>query len=186
MASLLLAISSVAVALGFTCLATFTCRVFRPDSRAARATAVLASALLLVTGVWDSIDALVSAEPNLRSLVTTQSVIHGTTVLCVYIWAATESLRYRAMMKRRLRLGLADPIVVNRLLLWGLTSVIVTAGILLNGVAAFRGVSIVESPMVLLGSSTTGLCQAVLLMLAFVPPRAYLAWVRGSVAAAPA
>jgi hypothetical protein len=81
---------------------------------------------------------------------------------------------------------MADPVVCNRLLLWGLMGVIVSAGVLLNVVAGVRGVSIVESSAVLLASSTTGLSQTVLLVLAFAPPRSYLAWVRGTAAAQPA
>ena len=45
-----------------------------------------------------------------------------TSALCTanLLWGAVESLRYYALMRRRLRLGLADPLVTNRFLLWGL------------------------------------------------------------------
>ena len=36
------------------------------------------------------------------------------------LWGAAESLRYFSMMRRRAKLGLADPLVTNRFLLWGL------------------------------------------------------------------
>src|SRR5262249_16178730 len=35
------------------------------------------------------------------------------------VWMSVESFRYGAMLRRRLRLGLADPLVANRFLLWG-------------------------------------------------------------------
>ena len=38
------------------------------------------------------------------------------------IWATVEGLRYHRVMKKRLALGLADPVVTNRFLLWGLGS----------------------------------------------------------------
>ena len=81
-------------------------------------------------------------------------------------------------MRRRLRLGLADPVVVNRFLLWATMALAVFTGIVLNTVALAMHVDILKSPLVLFGSSCTGLTQAVMLFLAFLPPRAYLAWVR--------
>jgi hypothetical protein len=35
-------------------------------------------------------------------------------------WTAIESLRYYGLMRRRVPLGLADPLVANRFLLWGM------------------------------------------------------------------
>lgn len=185
-ADLLLALSSLAVAVGFICLVAFTRRVFRPDSHYGRAAAVAITAALLASGIWDAVDALFGSEPHRASDTTPPMLIACGAVLCTYLWTGCESLRYRAILVRRIRLGLADPVIGNRLLLWGPLSFMVTAGILLNLVAGLRGVNTVESPAVLLGSSATGLCQAVMLVLAFGPPRAYLAWVRGSAEPAPA
>lgn len=181
----LLALSSLAVAVGFTCLLVFTYRVFRPRSRAGRAAAGVGSAILLATGFWDAVASL-QGTATAANVLTPQSMIHGATVACAYLWASVESLRYRAILQRRARVGLGDPVVCNRLLLWGLTGVAVTLGIVLNFGAAMAGVSMVESPLVLLGSSVTGVCQTGLLLLAFAPPRAYLSWVRGAMATQPA
>lgn len=186
-ANRLLASSSLAVAVGFSCLMVFTWRVFRRNSAWGRAAALTGSGVLVGTAVWDAIYVLSHAGSHLAGgEVTPQSVIHAFTVMGAYLWASWESLHYRGMLKRRLRLGMADPVVCNRLLLWGLMGLAVSAGILLNVGAGVLGVSIVENPLVLLGSSTTGMTQTILLVLAFAPPRAYLGWVRGSVAAAPA
>jgi len=38
------------------------------------------------------------------------------------VWLTVESLRYYRMLRRREALGLADPVVVNRFLLWGIFS----------------------------------------------------------------
>jgi hypothetical protein len=81
-------------------------------------------------------------------------------------------------MRRRVRLGLADPAVCDRFLLWGLMALFVTVGVLLNSVALALRIEVLGSPWILLASSSTGLAQAVLLVLAFAPPSAYLAWVR--------
>jgi hypothetical protein len=175
----LLAVSALSVALGFTCLLAFTWGVFRPHSGWARAVTAMGSLSLLGTGLWDALESTFGAVPNLASDVTPQSLIHAVTVIAAYLWTAWEALRYRGMLSRRVQLGMADPVVSNRLLLWGLMSLIVSAGILLNVVAGIRGVNIVESPAILLGSSATGISQTVLLVLVFAPPRAYRDWVRG-------
>jgi hypothetical protein len=58
-----------------------------------------------------------------------------------------------------------------------------TTGVVLNTGALALHVDMLD-PWVLLLSSITGLVQTVFLVLAFVPPRAYLGWVRARAAAA--
>lgn len=41
------------------------------------------------------------------------------------VWLTVESLRYWSLARRRVRLGLADPLVTNRFALWGLWSLTV-------------------------------------------------------------
>ena len=138
---------------------------------------------LLANAGWRCFDALTQAEIRIGSEVVGQSLLQTTPVMVAYLWTAWESLRYHGLMRRRVRLGLADVVVSDRFLLWGLMALFVTAGVLLNTVALALQVEILESPWILLGSSVTGLAQAVLLVLAFLPPRFYLSWVRGRAAA---
>jgi hypothetical protein len=174
----LFVVSTLAVNAGFALLFAFTWRVFRPGAPWARGLAGAGVLCLLVNAglrVWDG---LTQQQIRIAAEVVGESVLQTTPVMAAYLWTAWESLRYHALMRRRVRLGLADAAVSDRFLLWGLTALAVTAGVLLNTVALALQVSIFESPWVLLGSSATGLAQAVLLVLAFAPPRAYLAWVR--------
>jgi hypothetical protein len=178
----LMGISSLAVGAGFSCLIAFTWRVFRRESQRARAGALAGIAVLMATGGWDAFDRVVLASGRGAADPTAASLTHAATVIGAYVWTAYESLRYHAIMKRRERLGMADPVVCNRLLLWGLMGVIVSIGVSINVAAGIAGVSILENAPVLLASSASGLAQTVLLVLAFAPPRAYLAWVRGAAA----
>jgi hypothetical protein len=82
------------------------------------------------------------------------------------------------MMRRRLRIGLGDAVVCDRFMLFGLMASSATAGCLLNVVAMWRGIEILESPGIQLAGSFSGLVQAGVLVLAFAPPRSYLDWVR--------
>ena len=176
-------ISTLAVNAGFALLFAFTWRVFRAQDGWARALAGAGMLALLANAGWRCFDALTQAEIRIGSEVVGQSLLQTTPVMVAYLWTAWESLRYHGLMRRRVRLGLADVVVSDRFLLWGLMALFVAAGVLLNTVALALQVEILESPWILLGSSVTGLAQAVLLVLAFLPPRFYLSWVRGRAAA---
>ena len=76
-----------------------------------------------------------------------ESLIQTTTVMAAYLWTAWEALRYHGLMRRRVRIGLADPAVSDRFLLWGLMSLFVTAGVLLNTVAIALRIEILEHPV---------------------------------------
>ena len=81
-------------------------------------------------------------------------------------------------MRRRVRLGIGDPAVCDRFLLCGGMALCATSGIVLNAVAIAFGVDTYNDAGVLIASSATGLGQAVLMVLAFAPPRSYVAWVQ--------
>jgi hypothetical protein len=94
-----------------------------------------------------------------------------------FAWASWEALRYSRMLRRRAPLGLADPVVVNRISLWGVASGLIGFLFLLNPVAkAIAGVA-PENLRLLLLQSLVGVVVAVCVALAFFPPRAYLRWI---------
>jgi hypothetical protein len=176
-------VSQLAIAVGFSFLFAFTWRVFRPQATWAW---MLAAAGLLV-GLAKALDTAVHlyrhGAIDITDIPLTDMLWETLPVLVGYMWTAFESLRYHAAMRRRVKLGLADVTVSNRFLLWGLMALIATAGVALNiGAMALR--VDVQNPGLLLASSVTGLGQALFLFLAFGPPRAYLAWVRGRAVAA--
>lgn len=181
-----LAASYVAIAVGFSLLFVFTWLVFRPQAAWARVLAaagvitVLGKALhgCIQVNAHGAID--VMEEPLGGILLQTGPII------VAYTWTALESLRYYAAMRRRVRLGLADVAVCDRFLLWGLMALAATSGVVLNTAAAALRVDTLGSPWVLLLSTCTGLGQAVFLVLAFLPPRSYLSWVRARAAASAA
>ena len=77
-----------------------------------------------------------------------------------------------------MRFGLGDVVVCDRFMLFGVMGLSATAGCLMNIVAMWMGISILENPWIQLAGSFTGLVQAGVLVLAFAPPRSYLDWVR--------
>ena len=98
-------------------------------------------------------------------------------------WVAFEPLRYYALLRRRVRLGLVEPIVADRMLLWGIGSVarasLVLAGPLASRYLATLGETerLSAGALVLVSSSLLGLVTSSTYWLAFQPPRAYLKWV---------
>lgn len=174
----LFVVSNFGTNAGFALLFVFTWRVFRAREIWARALAGAGVTLLMLNLVLRVHDALTQAQLRVGSEAVAQSLLQAGPVCVAYLWTAWESFHYYARMQRRVRLGLADPAVCNRFLLWGSMAVAVFVGVGLNTVAIALHVNILASPWVLFASSCTGLTQAILLFLAFLPPRAYLAWVR--------
>ena len=159
-----------AISLGAFLIALFSQRVFRPDGWLPR-TALLALAAWLLLGVAGSWSLHVRGEtegagawlghwgPNLG-------------MLLAYGWASAEPSRYAALMRRRARLGLGDPLVANRMVLWGAGTGAIAAVALLHLVAQLLGHY--ELPASLLGVvSSLVLVTALTEWLAFFPPRAY-------------
>jgi hypothetical protein len=89
-----------------------------------------------------------------------------------FAWNGAESFLLYAQLRRRLALGLADPAVVNRVLMWG-------AGTLCAFAMTVHGIvlRVVVGPTPADGhrvvSSLFGLVAAVAIWLAFFPPAAY-------------
>lgn len=93
-------------------------------------------------------------------------------------WTAAEAVRYHGLMRRRMALGLADPVVTNRFLVWGVGSA-ACAGLSLSLVVCSAiGLNLVVHPVPILLLSVCGLTAAICWMLSFLPPAAYLDWVR--------
>jgi hypothetical protein len=104
-------------------------------------------------------------------------------MLTCNVWVAFEPCLYYAQLRRRVRLGLCEPIVADRVLLWGIGSV-ARAILVLAGPISARHMSTLtdteklsHGAVVLVMSSLLGLVTAGTYWLAFQPPRAYLRWV---------
>jgi hypothetical protein len=154
----------------------FTRKVFRPGSRLARA-GVWA---LTAAGGGSGLAVLVSV-PETLGLVTAgmRLGIAGLSVVFALgmAWTAWESLHYHLQLRRRLALGLADPVVANRFLLWGggcggacLASLAMVA-------CAAAGLQVAVHPVPLLTTAASGTGIAICWYLAFLPPERYLRWI---------
>jgi len=159
------------------CLLAFWQRVYHPDRIAARRTFLVGSVFLVVClfclMLTHSAGAKAAANPWYLPGLVGQGVAYA-----LNGWAST---RYWQMLRRRLSLGLVDPIVVNRILLWSAAAWAITLQYLYSTIRmAMTGESSVTGFGVALVSSL-GLVAAGTMLLAFFPPRSYLLWLeRGS------
>jgi len=99
-------------------------------------------------------------------------------VAAAYGWMAFEAVRYGLLMRRRLALGLDDPIVVHQFLLWGLASAsVVLINLLVIAVVAGTGRAAETIAWAHAGVALLGLMGAAALWSAFFTPGFYRAWV---------
>jgi hypothetical protein len=170
-------IGSFVVATGFAGFYVFTWRVFRPDSRWAAALSMLgAGAALVATAatVWLAIG--IESSDEKFSVVRGWEILLFTSAATGFLWSAVEALRYHAMLRRRLALGLADGIVTNRVLLWGLTGASAGAALVILTLLRLADVNYMSAPVALFTAAACGLLGSLFLYLAFLPPAAYLRW----------
>jgi hypothetical protein len=178
-----LALSHVAIAVGFSLLFVFARRVFRPRAPWARALAGAGVLTLLATAVYLFVQVLRRGAIATADAPLSETLLQTVPLMVAYVWTASESLHYHRAMRRRVALGLADAVVSDRFLLWGVMALAATLGVVLNTGAIVLEVDSL-SPEVLLPSSVTGLTQTILLVLAFLPPRSYVERLRARAAAA--
>jgi hypothetical protein len=175
----LAAVSLLANGLGIGCFFLFTVSVFRPGALWAHTLAGAAIAAMAMSCV--GILAAVALAPD---DVSSFAVAYGWSatfqwicVLC-FGWMGVEGLGEWLRSRRRLALGLSDPVVSNRLLMWGLFGVSTTLLCLVLAAVQMSGQPTATSPVAQLGQALFGVVSSAAAGLAFFPPRAYLALLR--------
>jgi len=107
-------------AFGTIAMTIFTFHVFHRESSRARIFATLTIAAIAATSTHTILGGFASIENSYSVVATNFSRLIPTS------WAFYESLRYYRSMRRRQSLGLADPVVTNRFLLWSIWTGAVT------------------------------------------------------------
>jgi len=164
---------------GISLMFAFNWRVFRAGSRWAR-NAMPAVAVTMVTLALGLIR-VASQGGTLAELVPrTRPWAMGVVAMLVlcFAWGGFESLRYHRLLRRRRALGLADPVVTNRFLLWGVADW--AAVVLCLSVIGFlqMGRAVLVDPLALCTMALCGLVMSVTWYLTFFPPRVYLGLLR--------
>ncbi len=157
----------------------FVWRVFRPGSTLAKVFVGIVCPVVAVTALPSALPTL--DDPGLAMDGTALFVFwlgHGVRIACG-VWGTLEAGHYHLAMRRRLRLGLADPVVTNRIALWGAASlggvVIFASTAIANAGGSSMGAIMTAGQIVLI--STVTLAVAGCQWLAFFTPRWYRSWI---------
>ena len=174
-------IAEVLLVFGCSCFLFFTVTVFRPGVRWASWCAWLGTFGLTYAGAGTQRALMMYSDPA-------ESMAHGRlpgamfllVLALVWGWTALEGLRYYRMMRKRMALGLAEPVVTNRFLLWGMNGLTSVAWVGVSIIMFARGVNLAMSPLAVTTTSAGGLANAIFLLLIFMPPAPYTRWIERS------
>ena len=184
-------IKGIAVTLSSVALMAFVRKVFRPKDAWAQ---VLFWTLALTIGAVFIVAPLLSETTLAIRLA--WSALRG----CALFWAFAECTAYYRRMNRRVVLGLAEPVVANRFLLWSLwtggTAMLPLSGLVLR-ILTWAGLvtDYTQSREATLGAFVFAailfsslVVAAAGLWLSFFPPKFYKTWIerRASAASSPA
>jgi len=155
-----------AINCGITVVGVFTWRVFRPGLVGATVVATCTALLFLsFASDWVSGHFLGVRRPGF-SMTADYIGRFG-----IYVWASFETLRQSLLAHRRVRIGLTEPIVANRFLLWGISTVMATCiwGYSLWSELAQNS----DTSEFYFVTSVLGSSCALAIWLAFLPPQRY-------------
>ena len=179
MVALLVGAGYLATILGLIATLIFNYRVFRPGNR--RALAFVGLTIAAMGGGWVAYG-LSGNLGGARFEGAGLWVMMGG-ILAANLWVAFEPLVYRRQLLKRLQLGLTEPLVVDRFLLWGFGSLARTAMVVVGGTNSFleqqmgTTAPLVQSVVVMVFAAACGLFTAVAFWLTFFPTKRYALWV---------
>lgn len=106
------------------------------------------------------------------------------TASLVAIWGAAESFAYWGKLRRRLALGLADPVTIAQFRMWGVSfTFAAAAGFIVGAASVATNAPITGFPLALVAVQTCLVGTTGLTWLAFYPPQPFQAWLRARHAA---
>lgn len=169
----------LAYTVGCAVMVLFTWRVFRPDEGWARALVLGAVGVLGAAGALGMARAfLAPSAAELRDPQTAAFLLMEWVSVVGFVWTAVEAFRHHGRLRRQRALGLADPLVVNRVLLWGLVGLGGVAAAGAPVLAGLLGVNVATHAPTRLVCALGTLASSAFVQLAFLPPAGYLRWVR--------
>jgi hypothetical protein len=177
------ALGALSGALGMACVYAFVMIVFRPGVAWARALFALAVVGLAISSAG-SVMAIQSAPAAASSGVVLRH--WGAATIAVFTvafaWASLESGVQFASARKRVRIGITDPVVANRFLLWAISSA--TAFLLGVTLIGFQLDGSMGGALPSVLTMIVSIVSGATMYLAFLPPKAYLERVRAAAAAA--
>jgi hypothetical protein len=165
------------IVFGCSCFFFFNARVFRPKSMLAPAGAAVGSILFALSALEISRGHIALGHDALGLVSVRAASVTMLGVLgLAYAWTAFEGFRHNRMMRRRARVGLGDPVVANRFLLWAIAGSLQVLADAVSAWALHGGADITTDLGSVLATSLVGIVNSALLVLIFIPPPRYTRW----------
>jgi hypothetical protein len=160
---------------GVTLFVVFVVRVFRPEETWAKALAGMMLALLWGGVLWGG--AMGSFRYELDAVGRPAWWSEYAVIWTYAVWSMLEAYRYWGAMRRRVAIGLAEPLVANRFFLWGTSSLFTclatwTASIPYAYVSD-PGAAAAITPTVRIVTAIAGIGSVSCSLFAFLPPAWY-------------
>ena len=162
--------------------AAFTWTEFRNQSHWAK-WLVFAIAVTLIAGVAGSV--FIGDWEGIRPISNTWWWVEWTASLVAMTWVGVEGFIEYPKARQRVRLGLCEPLVCNRFLLWGITGIVsaVYSRVLLSYTTAFEADGFWSTTLDR-ASGALEVTTVALVCLIYFPPRFYQRWFAGAAPAA--
>lgn len=182
--NVLFGIGMATTAAGVALMYEFTRRTFRPGDAwalglvivAALASSIEAAGLMTATAGAARVDDIL---PRARPW----TIAICLTLAGSFAWTTVEGTLCYRRLKKRTALGLADPVVTNRVWLWAASGVAVTIPLVEIALLASRGRMVLLDPVALFATALSGVAASSFWYLAFLPPQAYTRWIQQRAAA---
>ncbi len=169
----------VAAAIGLSLVVSFNYWVFRRNSAWAR---VLLGCLCMTLGA--AVVYMSAANFTGESVTAIKQMMRPGTLSLLgaiqasFLWSGAESFRYRAALRRQLAIGLGDPVISDRFLLWGIASVTCSLLMILIIGCVLSGMTILQEPAPLVAIAAAGCIMSVAWYLTFFAPKGYQRFIR--------
>lgn len=177
LSAFLFALGQTGIVLGVASFLFFNARVFRPGSWIAPVAATLGALVLALCSVHRVRTHIAVGAAALSLATVRRDTILTLVVLgLAYAWTALEGLRHHRLMRRRAQIGLGDPVVANRFLVWAVAGTLQCASDAVIAYSLLQGGNISADPLPLFATSSVGVVNSTLLVLIFMPPARYTRW----------
>jgi len=169
-------LAALAVGGGASAKAVFNWKIYHPRSRGVGVVTVAAIALLALAIAADAAKTGFAPAGWMKP---GWVMLRQFVQIAVLLWGAAEAFVWWQRMRRRVRIGIGDPLVASRFLLWGIGAGMAGLGSAVGmavGLATGRPMN--ELPLLTLVLSLFGMVSAVALWLAFAAPERFRVWIR--------